>query len=265
MSLLKSDRLTKIREYVNSKGSATVAELCTMLGVSEATVRRDLDELAVRKFVQRIYGGVTKPSRTATEPPIFQRRNINAEEKRMIGRLTASLIHDGETVFLGSGSTTLEVARSIKSKQDVTVITNSLPIINLLADSAGVKVIVTGGFLRQAELSMIGYTVEHSLSELRGDKVIMGIQGIHLVHGLTNNYLPETKTDRAIIRFAPVVVVVADYSKFDQIKAAYVTELSAINTIVTDSKTPEEMVQQIAATGVQVLVAGKETNTHSIN
>jgi DeoR/GlpR family transcriptional regulator of sugar metabolism len=258
MLMLKSDRLIKIREYAHSKGSATVLELCRLLGISEATVRRDLDELAARKLVQRIHGGVTVPSLTTVEPPVFQRRSTNAEEKRMIGGLAASLINEGETVFLGSGSTTLEVARSLKRKQDVTVITNSLPIVNSLADSAGVKVIVSGGYLRQAELSMIGHIVEHSLSELRGDKVIMGIQGIHLVHGLTNNYLPETKTDRAIIRFAPVVIVVADYSKFGQTKSSFVAELSAVHTVVTDSKAPKDMVQQIIAKGVRVLVAGKD-------
>ena len=256
MSLLKSDRLTKIREYVNSHGSATVAELCGLLGVSEATIRRDLDELATRNFLQRTFGGVTIPSLTTVEPPVFQRRNINAKEKRMIGELTASMVNDGETVFLGSGSTTLEVARALKQKQDFTVITNSLPVVNLLADSAGVKVIVTGGFLRQAELSMIGHTVEHSLSELRADKVIMGIQGVHIEHGLTNDYLPETKTDRAVIRFAPVVIVVADFSKFGQIKSSFVAELSAVDTIVTDSKAPKDMIEQILAKGIRLEVAG---------
>lgn len=258
MSLLKSDRLTKIHEYVRMKGSATVMELCTLFAISEATIRRDLDELAGRNLVQRIYGGVTTRSLTTDEPPVLQRRSANAEEKKMIGGLAASLINDGETVFLGSGSTTLEVARSIKHKEGVTVITNSLPIVNLLADAAGLKVIITGGFLRQAELSMIGHTVEHTLSELRSDKVIMGIQGIHLVHGLTNNYLPETKTDRAIVKFAPIVIIVADYSKFGQIKPSFVAEISAVHTVVTDPKAPEEMVKQIKAKGVRILVAGTE-------
>jgi DeoR family transcriptional regulator of aga operon/DeoR family fructose operon transcriptional repressor len=255
MSLLKSDRLTRIREYVSLNGSATVAELCNLLGVSQATVRRDLDELSTRNLLQRTFGGVTTPSLTTAEPPVFQRRNINAEQKRMIGRLAASMVNNGETVFLGSGSTTLEVARSIKQKRNVTVITNSLPIANLLSDAADVKVIVAGGFLRQTELSMIGHTVEHSLSELRADKVIMGIQGVHVEHGLTNDYLPETKTDRAIVRFAPVVIVVADHSKFGQIKSSFVAELSAVDTIVTDSEAPEDIVLQIRARGIRIEVA----------
>jgi DeoR/GlpR family transcriptional regulator of sugar metabolism len=245
--VLKSDRLTKIREYVNSNGSATVVELRALLGVSEATIRRDLDELAAHNFLQRTFGGVTIPSLTTVEPSVFQRRSINAEEKRMISELAASMVNNGETVFLGSGSTTLEVARALKQKQNVTVITNSLPIVNLLADSVEVKVIVTGGFLRQAELS---------LSELRADKVIMGIQGVHPEHGLTNDYLPETKTDRAIIRFAPVVIVVADYSKFGQIKSSFVAELSAAHTIITDSRAPKDMVEQILAKGIRIEVAG---------
>lgn len=256
MSLLKSDRLTRIRDYVNSNGSATVTELCRLLGVSEATIRRDLDELATRNLVQRTFGGVTTPRPTTVEPPVFQRGNINGGEKRAIGVLAASMVNNGETVFLGSGSTTLEVARALKQKQALTVITNSLPIVNLLADSADAKVIVTGGFLRQVELSLIGHTVEHSLSELRADKVIMGIQGIHPEHGLTNDYLPETKTDRAVIRFAPVVIVVADYSKFGQIKSSFVAELSAVHTIITDSQAPKDIIEQILAKGIRIEVAG---------
>jgi DeoR/GlpR family transcriptional regulator of sugar metabolism len=211
--------------------------------------------LAAHNFLQRTFGGVTIPSLTTVEPSVFQRRSMNAEEKRMISELAASMVNNGETVFLGSGSTTLEVARALKQKQNVTVITNSLPIVNLLADSVEVKVIVTGGFLRQAELSMIGHLVEHSLSELRADKVIMGIQGVHPEHGLTNDYLPETKTDRAIIRFAPVVIIVADYSKFGQIKSSFVAELSAAHTIITDSRAPKDMVEQILAKGIRIEVA----------
>lgn len=258
MSLLKSDRFNKIREFVYSKGSATVGELCALLGVSAATVRRNIDELSVSGVVQRIYGGVTTPAPSTAEPPVLQRRSSNTEEKRLVGSFTASLINDGETIFLGSGSTTIEVARSIKQKHDLTVITNSLPIVNLLVDAEGVKLIIAGGFLRQAELSIIGHIVEHSLSELRADKVIMGIQGIHPVHGMTNSYLPETKTDRAIVRFAPIVIVVADYSKFGQIKSSFVADLSAIHTIVTDAQAPTDIIQNITTQGVRVLIAKEE-------
>ena len=232
--------------------------MCELVHVSEATVRRDMDELASRNLVQRIYGGVSLPSLITVEPSVFQRRSTNQAQKRMIGELAASLIQDGETIFLGSGSTTLEVARSLKHKKNITVITNSLPIVNLLADSSGVQVVVTGGYLRQAELSMIGHIVEQSLSELRSDKVIMGIQGIHPEHGLTNNYLPETKTDRAIVRVAPVVFVVADHSKFGQLKSSFVADLSAVHTLITDSEAPSDMVENITGKGIRVLIAAAE-------
>jgi DeoR family transcriptional regulator of aga operon len=253
--MLKDERADQIMQYLYQHGNVTVPELCTLLNVSPATVRRDIDGLAAQELVKRTHGGIVLPDSVKLDIPVIQRRYLQSEEKRKIGRAAAKLIRDEETIFLGSGSTVLEVAENLKGKKNLTVITNSLPIINLLAQDSNIKLISPGGFLRQSELSLIGHLVETALSELRADKVVMSIQGIHLQHGLTNNDLAETVTDRAIARFSPNLILVADHTKFNRTKASFVAELSAIHTLVTDRKAPVDILNELEKLGIKVIIA----------
>jgi DeoR/GlpR family transcriptional regulator of sugar metabolism len=157
------------------------------------------------------------------------------EEKRRIGKLATSLIREGETVFIGSGSTTLEVARNLAGRRNLTVITNALTVVNALHREEGISLVVTGGVLRPSELSFIGHLTEQALRELHPQKVIMGIRSIHATEGLTNDYLPEVSTDRVIIQCSPEVILVADHSKFNKTSTALVSPIKAISTLVTDS------------------------------
>lgn len=255
MSILREQRKERIVEILHEGGSLSVDELGTRLSVSDATVRRDLEELAEVGKIIRIRGGAALPDRSKSEPPVIYRSSVQANEKQQIGRRAAELISDGETVFLGSGSTVLEVARSLTHKKDITIITNSLPIVDLLSAAEGLQVIATGGLLRFSELSFIGHLVERSLSELRADKVIISIQGIHLDHGLTNEYMPETMSDRAILAFAHDTILVADHTKFGKVKSSFVADISSIGTLVTDSAAPRDFLENLAQRGTRVIIA----------
>jgi DeoR/GlpR family transcriptional regulator of sugar metabolism len=244
---------------VEQKGRAGLEELCSFLETSEATVRRDLASLAAEGLIKRVHGGAVVGERLLEEPPVLQRCGVFTEQKRAIGRAAAALVHDGDTVFLGSGSTVLEVARNLTSRRELRVITNSLPIVNLLADVAEIHIVITGGFLRNAERTFVGFLVEKSLAELRADKTVIGIQGIHPEHGLTNDWLPETMVDRTIVRFAPELIVVADSSKFGKTRLSYVTGLSEVNAIVTDGGIDAGMAKAITAHGVRLIVAESGT------
>jgi len=254
-AMSKVERKEKIRQLVYETGGVTVAELCTRFGVSEATIRRDLEELDAAGGLQRVHGGAVRPSSLAPEPPIFQRTHEQAAFKDQIGWAAAELIADGETVFLGSGSTVLAVAKHLKDRHNLTVISNSLPVINLLADVPQITVIVLGGLLRPSELSLIGHITEQSLAQLQADKVVMGIRAIHLEHGLANDYLPETMTDRTIVRLSNNVIVVADHTKVGRIAPALVAPLSVVDTLVTDSGVDPEVVKSLTDAGVRVIVA----------
>jgi len=254
-TVLKEERLRLIRDLVEAAGRVTVPELSQRLGVSTATVRRDLMELHLQGRLQRTHGGAVRIEHPTTEPPILERAREQAEAKRRIGSLAASLLHDGETVFLGSGTTVLAVAEALPPGRRLTVITNSLPVANHLAHRSAIDLIVIGGMFRRSELSMIGHIAEQAIRELRADRVIMGMRGIDPAAGFTHEYLPEIMTDRAILGIAPQVVIVADHTKFGRVCPVAVAPVTAAQIVVTDNETPPEVISELRQHGLEVLVA----------
>ncbi|MBC7264753.1 MAG: DeoR/GlpR transcriptional regulator [Chloroflexi bacterium] len=252
--MLSAERQREILRLIRERRRATVAELSERFGVSPATVRRDLDALEDEGVIRRSHGGAVVAERATPEPPIIQRMMENEEEKRRIGQAAAKLIQDGETIFLGSGTTTFEVARHLTGKKNLTVITNALNIVNLLADQPEITVVVTGGLLRHSELSMIGHITEQTLKELRANKVIMGMRAISVQDGLTSDYLPETMTDRAIIQSASEVILVADHSKFGKVSTVLVAPVTAVHKVVTDSAAPSDIVAELRRLGIEVIL-----------
>jgi len=252
-ALSNVERQERMLRFVEQRQRVTVADICDQFGVSVATARRDLEALAERGRVRRVHGGALAIHRAPPELPALQRAGEQAAEKRRIGQAAAALVADGETVFLSSGTTTLEVARSLRSQRHLTVITNSLLALNELADTPEITLVGLGGLLRRSEMSFIGHITEQALAEVRADKVIIGIRAIDAEQGLTNDFLPETMTDRAIMRIAREVIVVADHSKCGRVSAAFVAPLSAMRTLVTDSGTPPEFVDALTAQGIRVL------------
>jgi DeoR/GlpR family transcriptional regulator of sugar metabolism len=248
------ERQQMLVRMLDRRGRVTVAQICQEFDISEATARRDLETLAEQGLIQRFHGGAIPVRKAAPELPMLERGGENSEEKTRIGRAAAALIQDGETVFLGSGTTVLEVARCLDNLT-ITVITNSLPVINLLVQKPNITLISLGGMLRDSELSFIGHITEQALAELRADKVIMGIHSISLEHGLTNDYLPETQTDRAIIHIGNQVIVAADHSKWGSVSTAFVAPLTNVHTLVTDSAADPDLVEAMREQGITVVVA----------
>lgn len=149
----------------------------------------------------------------------------------------------------------LEVARSLRSRQNLTVITNSLPVMNALANLPGITLVALGGMLRPSELSFIGHITEQALAEVRADKVIIGVHAISLEDGLTNDYLPETMTDRAILRAGREVIVAADHTKINAVAAAFLAPLTSIHTLVTDQQAPPDFVAALRQRDIAVYLA----------
>jgi DeoR/GlpR family transcriptional regulator of sugar metabolism len=135
------------------------------------------------------------------------------------------------------------------------VITNSLPVLNTLVGINGITVISLGGMLRDSELSFIGHITEQALMEVRADKVIMGTRGVSLEHGLTNDYLQETLTDRAILKIGRKVIIVADHTKVNRVATALLAPLDSMQTFVTDAKADKKFIQVLKKNGIEVIVA----------
>ncbi len=251
--LLKIERQSYIRGLVEEQGRAAVPELSAHFNVSDATIRRDLEELDGKGWVRRTHGGAVRAERASKESPMVQRMLEKKKEKHKIGKAAAEIVKEGQTIFFGSGTTVLEVVKNLPKEIQLTVITNSLPVVNHLADYPNVELIVIGGMLRHNELSMVGHIAEHALREFRADIVIIGMHAIDSHHGFTNDYLPETMTDRAIMGIAPKVIVVADHTKFGRVSSVLVAAVTAAHMLITDQNTPKDCIQEIIDLGVEVL------------
>lgn len=254
----KEERLRRILEAVRENGQVSVAELAERFDVSEVTIRRDLRELAAQGLIHRAHGGAVQATSAPPEPPVIQRMLQGQSRKESIGRAAAALIADGESIFIGSGSTTAYVARHLVDRKNLTVVTNALNIATELSVAKGVTVVVTGGMMRDSELSLVGHIAEQSLREVRVDKVIMGIRAISLEAGMTNDYLPEVMTDRTIIDMAPELIVVADHTKFGKVASAYVAPVERVTTLVTDTGIDPDTLSRLEEMGIRVIVADAE-------
>ncbi len=248
------ERQQTLMRLLQRHGRLSVVQICEQFAISEATARRDLDALGEQALIQRVHGGAIPLRQAAPEQPMLVRSSEQSEEKVRIGQAAAALIEEGETIFLGSGTTVFEVARNVTGRT-ISVITNSLPIINLLASYPTITLVALGGMLRQSELSFIGHITEQAISELRADKAFIGTRSISHELGLTNDYLPETQTDRAIINIAREVIVVADHTKWGRVSTAFLAPVSQVHTLVTDSYTDPEMIEALREQVVNVIIA----------
>ncbi len=247
------ERLQRIVNYVESREVITVPEIVSKFSISMTTARRDLDTLAEQGKIQRVHGGAIALPKAPPEPPALHRTLEQAEEKQHIGRMAAELVLDGETVFLGAGTTVLEVARQLCTRRNLTVITNSLLVVNALEDIPDINLIQLGGTFRHSEKSFVGHITEKALADVRAAKVIMGVRAIDTVQGLTDESPAEAATNRAIMQIGQQVIIVADHTKFGRVAGAFITPVTGIRVIVTDSSTPKEYIKTLEAQGVRVI------------
>jgi DeoR/GlpR family transcriptional regulator of sugar metabolism len=255
-SLLKEERRQQILEALQENNRVTVPELSQRFGTSDVTIRRDLADLAAEGKLQRTHRGALKVVPAPPEPPVVQRLSLEQTEKEQIGRAAAALVEEGDSIFIGSGSTTSAFARCLTGFHRLTVVTNAL---NIAVELAGVSVdwtiIVTGGVVRAAELSLLGHLAEQSLPEVRVSKVFMGMQAISLEGGLTSDNMPEVTTTRRIFDMASELIVLAAHTKLGKTAAAYIAPLTRMVILVTDNKADPEIVQQLRNQQIRVILA----------
>jgi DeoR family transcriptional regulator of aga operon len=248
------DRQLQILQLVERQQRIRVVDICTSFDVSLATARRDLDALAKEGKLQRVHGGAIALTQLPAEQPILNRQREQSDEKIRIGKMAASLVQDGETVLLGSGTTVLEAARALRVRKRLTVLTNSLPVVNILAGIDEITVIGLGGMLRDSELSFIGYITEQALDEVHADKVFIGTRAISLEDGLTHEYLPETMTDRAILKAGKEIIILADHTKFGRTATVLLAPIERVHTIVTDDLVPKDFIQSVREKGIRLII-----------
>jgi DeoR/GlpR family transcriptional regulator of sugar metabolism len=251
-------RQEQIARIVRETGHVRVVELSERLRASEATIRRDLDELVAANVVTRSYGGAALMHEQVPEEAVLRRTGVRTAEKKAIARAAAATVHEGDTIFLGGGSTVLHMIPYLTGRKNLTVISNSLPVIDRLNELPDVSTVVVGGSLRRSELSLIGHIAARALEDLRAHTVFMSAEAVHLEHGLTHSCLEETMTDRAILRISPRIVLLVDHSKFGAVRTSFWAPLSAVTALITDAGTDPEIIEQLRLRRIDVTVAAAE-------
>ena len=251
-STLRVSRLSQIQQLLDDDRAVTVGQLTHLLGVSEATVRRDLDALQRSGYVQRTHGGAVATQ--VRELPYPARGSRCISEKRAIARAAAALVEPEATLFLGGGSTTLHLAEQLVDV-DVTVVTNSLPVATALSRGRRGQVIVIGGTLRSQEQSMVGPRAVEAIGTYRAGIAFLGVPALDSEHGFTADGDVEAATDLAFIGNAQRCVVLADHTKLGRVSTTHVVPLSAIDTVVTDTGAATQVITALQRAGTNVVVS----------
>jgi len=254
--MLGKERQNLILEMLNISKTVQITDLTEKFKISVATARRDLDELESAGLIKRVYGGAVLVEKSGLRPIFNARIEQNSVKKAQIGMAAASLVSEGDTVVLDIGTTTLEVAKCIGNIPHLTVLTNSLPVLNELVQSDA-NVYALGGRLRSQELALSGTQAEEQLSNFCVDKAFIGAGGVTLENGITNYNPDSAQLCAAIIRRAKEVILVTDSNKFGKDGFAVVGKLNCVNTIVTDSDIPKEYLKAIEKMGVKLVIANQ--------
>jgi DeoR family transcriptional regulator of aga operon len=245
------DRLGRILEQLSSTGSVAVAELSGELGVSSATVRRDLALLEDQRLLARAHGGAVALG-VLYELPLRYRGTRRHEETARIALAAVERVPEGVAVGMTGGTTTTEVARRLSDRSQLTVVTNSLNIASELAVRPNLKLVVTGGVARAESYELVGPFAEAALAALNLDIAIIGVDGISVAAGLTTHHEVEAHTNRAMILRARRVIVVADSSKVGQVAFARICDLERVDEVISDIAADPAVVAAIRDAGIEM-------------
>jgi DeoR family fructose operon transcriptional repressor len=252
--MFAEQRQRKILERLANHQSVRVSELASSFHVSEASTRRDLQCLEEAGLLRRTHGGAVVSQTSSFEPSLAEKEDRLKDEKAAIAREAVALIQDGETIMLDAGSTTFEIARQLRERRNITIVTNAVNIARELA-AANLDVTLTGGSLRPLTFSLVGPIAETALSGLHVDKLFLATNGVDLKHGLTTPNMAEAQTKRAMIESAREVILVADHSKLGRISFCQFCPLTRVHCLITDAGAPSEFLRALEEHRVKVLVA----------
>lgn len=256
---MRQQRLNRLLELISERGNISIAEVEQTLGVSAATARRDIGQLAEQRLVTRTHGGATALG-SAYELPLRYKIARQADAKRAIAAAVAEMVVPGETVAINGGTTTTEVARAVGRRPDleadgsITVVTNALNIAYELSIRPNVTIVVTGGTARSQSYELVGPLGDGVLARIAVDTAVIGVDGISTRAGLTTVHPAEAKVSADFVAAARRAIVVADSTKMEHATFARIGDLGSVSMVVTDQDVPEPLADELRAAGVEVVV-----------
>ena len=247
------ERQRKILELLREAGKVSVESLCDLFHVSAPTIRADLGALEQRHLLRRTHGGAIPVETTLYEPSFLEREQSQTEEKRRIGRMAAMRVQDHETVLLDAGTTIHEIARHLRERRGLTVVTNSLPAAFDLAESGSVNVVLIGGQVHAERRATLGPLATEFLRDMHVDRAFIGVNGVSEESGWTVVDFDAVQVKRAMMARAREVVVVADHSKLGEATFASIGPLNSAHVLITDTPIERESLRSaLEKAGVEI-------------
>jgi DeoR family transcriptional regulator, aga operon transcriptional repressor len=250
--MLLGERRQHILAVVQSEGRALVGDLSKKLGISQITIRKDLDYLQSRGLIERTHGGALPAQVGAlADPNLQQKEKQHHQEKLRIATAAVKLVQEGQCIMLDSGTTTTALARVLKKFNSLTIITNA---VNIAAELAGTnfEVIMTGGTLRKNSFSLVGPLAEDVLREMHADILFLGVDGFDVNVGPTTPNVLESRVNRIMVESATHTVVLCDSTKFKHKSLARIVPTAAIHQVITDKNLPSETADILRGMNVEV-------------
>lgn len=253
--LFAHERRARILAILQKQQRATVKELSKTLGVSEATLRTDLNVLEQEGLLIRTHGGAMMDDRIPTEKSFTERERRNRQEKILIGRKAFELIENNQCILLDASSTALELARALKqTSMRLTVVTNGISAALELKDNPSITVILIGGTLRVNSVAVEGILGKQILEQIHVDTMFASASGFTIKEGLTDFNVYEVELKKLMVRSADKLVALLDHTKIGKSSIAQFAETSDIDILITDKKTPPEQIEKIEKQNIKVFI-----------
>ena len=252
--MTKEERQSIILELLIQHNSILVTDLATHLNVSSVTIRKDLTDLEREKKLYRNHGKAILIDPYIDNRNVSEKEKLYVEEKKLIGMKAASLITPKDSILIASGTTMHALARSIVPADELTVITASMEVSNILASEKNIYIIQLGGILRHSSLSVVGKYAENILADFSCSKLFIGVDGIDLDFGTTTNMM-EASLNRVMMQTAQKTIVLADSSKFGRRGFSKIADMEDVDHIITDSRIPPSTALRLEEMGIEVTIA----------
>ena len=253
--MTKEERQSIILELLIQHNSILVTDLATHLNVSSVTIRKDLTDLEREKKLYRNHGKAILIDPYIDNRNVSEKEKLYVEEKRLIGMKAASLITPKDSILIASGTTMHALARSIVPADELTVITASMEVSNILASEKNIYIIQLGGILRHSSLSVVGKYAENILADFSCSKLFIGVDGIDLDFGITTTNMMEASLNRVMMQTAQKTIVLADSSKFGRRGFSKIADMEDVDHIIPDSRIPPSTALRLEEMGIEVTIA----------
>lgn len=250
--MLAIERRNAILSKLAVDGKVLVSDLSREFGVTEETIRRDLEKLDADGLAQKTHGGAVKKDNMNLDLPFQVRKQKNVEAKQKIASIIAEMINDGAHIMLDSSTTALGVIKHIINRKNITIITNSIEILIELCNKPDWTVISTGGTLKEGGLSLVGYQAERTISNFHVDMAICSCKGIDCEIGITDSNEREAVIKNIIFDSAKKKILAVDSSKFDRISFVKVCSIASVDTVVTDTEPDARWKNHFAESNVEL-------------